>query len=792
MMKTNIINWFRISNWLDLTFRYRLVEVAVEGLQNNSKELNKAFFNAIKFLSSETKGVVSSTHHNGKRYIAIKEDAVLEKRTIAGSPLNIVLTPLEGVHVLNPRDMEDDKLELAIRFLESAIDFQLNKNNQLWDAGTNVFLNKIPLDQSNDRKIDTYQGFKYKVVAEDKNNVFVCIDLAYKYVGKQTLQEMLKGLPQERHAALIQGKNFLYQNGDSWYTVKGSSAGLSISITQVDNDVFNGSVYDYITTKGRYATSKNKPSLDRNSPTFWHGYGNSTSNVVAGASSLAKPIHFAENGLHKVSINDPDKRFRNAEFRAAKYFQNLSFGNVALKIATKPHQKSCDAFSLPSLKYGNNVILDPYAGEIKYNSPLRQFPKRRREFIYKNGILSDAAFTPQYIFVPDNLPYSFAKSLKYYMDSTIKQIAKGFTGFVIHQYSMKQAPFSSKVCEDIKAMVASKNLAGGIALFILPEGYEDGGRFNTYLHHLVKKELFSQVKMKCVSAKRLLEYMKPVVNAINQKIYEVPDSLASEFRSYQMNTIFELLIINKKWPYALAENLHHDLYIGIDAHDFFAGFVFFFKNGEKIVFDVQEVSKSTGSFRNEKINHAIIQEKIVKVLGRHLKIGEDVPKSIVILRDGVSFGEEEKALVGAIDELHKQGLINKDDVKLAVVDVAKSSAIPVRAAAYNGSTKILENPSSGTHFYMNNKNAFIFNTGFPYKVRGSSMPLQVSLAFGEIEFDKVLEDVFRLTQITFSSPDRPTSLPLPLKLIDTLIRDVAHEYNFANTQEKEVKMLNAS
>ena len=329
-------------------------------------------------------------------------------------------------------------------------------------------------------------------------------------------------------------------------------------------------------------------------------------------------------------------------------------------------------------------------------------------------------------------------------------------------------------------------LTGGSAIFVLPESNDDGRRFNKALHNVVKKELFDVIKVKCVSAEKLQSFLKPTLDRMGNPIYEVPDGLMKDFKSYQDNTLFEHLIINRKWPYALADKLNHDLYIGIDAHEFYAGFVFFFGNGEKIVFDIDKVAKPIGSFRNEKINYRVIADKIVAVLSRHLKVSDKKPNSIIILRDGVSYGEEEKALVNALDRLAQENLIEKSAVKTGVIDVAKSSIVPVRTAGFIGHSNSLANPVSGTHFYMNRgKEAFIFNTGSPYKVPGSSNPIHVSYTCGNIDFEKAVEDIFRLTQITFSSPDRPTSLPLPLKLIDTLIRDVAHEFDYATTQQQE-------
>lgn len=787
-MKTSIINWFRISNWHELRLQYRLVDVSIDGAGNDGKQYNKAFFNALNHLAYSTKGPVSQAYHDGKRFIAVKHDANLKEATIPGSPLNVKLTPVAGVFTLTPREMCPENLDLAIRFLESALKYQFNKNTNLWDGGNNTFLKKTPLRQSSEIQTDIYHGFKFRVVAEDKENVFICVDLAYKYADKYTLHEVLKQLPKERHNDYVNGKNFLYLNGDDWYTVKGKSIGVTIEKHLMSINGKNTSVYNYISNEGKYANARFKAPLIRNSETFFHAYAHNSTNAYAGAACLAKAIHTADNDLHKLSINDPNNRFMRAEYHVKNYFQNLQFNDVRLQVHTKPYEKEAKVFRLPSLKFGNGVILDPYNGQVKYGAPVDHFPKRRREFVYNNGILTDSAFTPQYLFVPDNMPFSFAKSVKFYFDRLLKQIAPNFPGFIIHQYSMRAYPFANKVYLDLKKDVESKQLAGGNALVILPESKGRGDMFNKFFHNIIKKEFFESMKIKCVSARSLQRYLKPGADKFGNQIYFVPDSLMRDFKSYQANTLFEHLIINRKWPYALAENLHYDLYIGIDAHDFYAGFVFFFKNGEKIVFDTEKVVKSIGSFRNEKISYKVIEDKIVAVLSRHITVGEDVPKSIVILRDGVSYGEEEKALIGALKRLTEAKLLDGCNIQTGVIDVAKSSAIPVRAADFTGVSNSLENPASGTHFYMNNNDAFIFNTGAPYKVPGSSNPIHVSFTAGDIDFSKALEDIFRLTQITFSSPDRPTSLPLPLKLIDTLIRDVAHEYDFVTTQDKETKI----
>ncbi len=79
-MKTNIINWFRLNNWPEFNFQYRLVDVKIDGVGNDTKMLNKAFYNALNHLAYSTKGVVATAYNEGKRYVAVKADAGFKTR----------------------------------------------------------------------------------------------------------------------------------------------------------------------------------------------------------------------------------------------------------------------------------------------------------------------------------------------------------------------------------------------------------------------------------------------------------------------------------------------------------------------------------------------------------------------------------------------------------------------------------------------------------------------------------------------------------------------------------------
>ena len=59
-----------------------------------------------------------------------------------------------------------------------------------------------------------------------------------------------------------------------------------------------------------------------------------------------------------------------------------------------------------------------------------------------------------------------------------------------------------------KKYIEQNRLAGGTAIFVLPENIGDDGSFIRSLHKIIKKELFDTIKIKCVSASSLKRYLK--------------------------------------------------------------------------------------------------------------------------------------------------------------------------------------------------------------------------------------------------------------------------------------------
>ena len=81
----------------------------------------------------------------------------------------------------------------------------------------------------------------------------------------------------------------------------------------------------------------------------------------------------------------------------------------------------------------------------------------------------------------------------------------------------------------------------------------------------------------------------------------------------------------------------------------------------------------------------------------------------------------------------------------------------------------MENPLVGTYKLLSGTEGFLFNTGYPFIIPGTAKPLHLSLKTGNVEFVKIMEDIFHQSMLAFSAPDRSNALPITIKLIDTLL-----------------------
>ncbi len=773
MKRRHSINMFPICNLNGIDFSFKLIEFDWEILKNREEVYHQSVNKLTLKISSQTKGPCALYYKDGKPYFAIPKNKSISAKKISVGPLQISINPLPDVYDVSIDTISTENLSVIHQFIEFSIRENLNRKGDLWRFSANQYFWNKPVNKDDGGNIDVFGGFQFRLVRKNKA-FYIVLDVNYKYIGRQFLSEFVNKDNILTVGKSLKGARCLYMNGDDWYTVVVDGFANSIS-----EQTFGGkTIYNYILDKNNGESFDLKPYLKKDSVTLLYKYPGRSMQPHTAAACLAKQIfptdHPDIREMHRRSALVPFKRFKEIKSAISRHFQNITINDVRLEIVTEPIEKDATFFEMPALKFNNGKVLSLNKNESSEEFSIHDFASERKRLILENGILNEGVYDPQFLVVPRELEKGKAKLIKELLEDQIRSLSPAFKGFKIVTYKSLSNKSATHQIGEIQRVFKENNVNTGSVLFILPNYGRNGGYKVKNLHDLLKNKFYPDIKFQCASQYKVESYIGSFPDNEQGVKYDVYQRSRMQFKSYLFNLALEHLLANRKWPYALSKNAHYDIYIGVDVHDRYVGLTFFYKNGEKIYFDSKKVPMKTGFKRAEKIRSKDLVEKIYEKLKAHIPLYCNNPNGIVLIRDGRSFGEEEKALLEVIEKLNQDHLIEKDKIRWSVVDLHKQSAIPLRIASHTSGHDKIENPRSGAYVMLNENEGFIFSTGFPFKIPGSVKPLNLIQSAGNCDFKLVLEDIYNQCILAFSAPDRSNSLPITIKLIDCLIQPLAY------------------
>lgn len=790
-MRNHTLNLFKISNLHELDFSFRLVNFTLPCIEGQEDRFNKQLQKISQQVSSLSGGPSALIKRNGKHYVAIPSDRDLQATKINVVPFNIDVTLLPEVYTVKGSNITEENADVVHKFLDFEIRRHLARNGDLWKLNTAQFFLKKPEAYHNDSSINIHQGFSYKLLRMNRADFYVCLDLSTKYIDKHPLSYYISSRNVATIGNVYKGKRFLYLNGDNWYATELVGFAGAIQQHEFDYEGNSISVYDYILQNAQSRKDAVRKVLKPTDLTMLYQYPGRTMEPHSGASSLARMVYTTKDkevqSLHRYSIKDPGRRFPSIETYIKNYFQTIRFNKVAVKISQVPHEERIPNFSIPELKFNNDRTLKIGHFSNGGNTSLRDFAIERKQMLIDNGVLNTTMFDTQLLIVPDSMDRKLVEAFKRNAEYQIKALAPAFNGFKIIRYQYKNDMAATFQIGEIERVLKQQDATKGFALFILPDATVESSRYVKSFHDCLKNKFYPDLKVQCASAYKIESFFKPFPSPENAGIseYRVPENLRPKFKGYLLNLVLEHLIVNRKWPYALTKNLHYDIYIGIDVHDRHAGFTFFLKNGEHIFFFPEPVPMKNRSQRAEKLKAPLLIKVIEEKLRMLIPGFCPSPNGIVIIRDGRSFSEEAKAMKTVIANLAGEGLVDAVTLKWGVIDLHKQTATPLRIASHSNGHNRLENPAAGAFKSISNKEGFLYNTGHPFQIRGSAKPLHLTQVAGTVEFIKVAEDIFCQSILAFSAPDRSNSLPITIKLIDTLLEPLSGTFEMAEDDEEE-------
>lgn len=791
-MKMHTLNMFRISNLHELDFSYRLLSIDLPNLDGKEELLNKNLRKITEAITSKVSAPAVIVKRNNAIFIAVPASVRIQEMKVDVTPFVVTVKPVSQIYSLTGKEaIAANNFALVQQFIDFEIRRQLGSMPDLWKLNGNQFFLKEPSNRIEASNTDIYTGFSYKIQRE-KNELCICCNLATKYADMNYLNKYVSTKNVQDRIGHLLGRRALYQNGDNWYAIEIKGFGNEISKHEFEYQGNTFNVYDLVREKTANHRFKTDKLLKPSDVSLLYSYPGRSMEPHNGAASLAKILFSPHDpqvkSLHGHSIKDPSRRFQGIAKYINTYFQKLKFGGKELKISKTPLEEQLRSFSMPGLKFNNGKLLLVGNAAKGGNTQFSEFGAERKRYIIENGIISKRNFDTQYLLVPDYMEKGLVEAFKRNAEYQLKKLAPAFGSFIVIRYKTKPNASALLQVKEIETALQQNNATSGFALFLLPDESTISKKVITNFHDCLKTRFYPGLKVQCASSSKISSYFQSELDTEKTGFsqFKVPVQLQGKFSSYLFNLAMEHLIVNRKWAFALANNLRYDIYIGIDVHNRYAGLTFFFKNGEQQLFIPVAVAKKASGQRAEKLKAKFLFENIYPTLKSELQKHAPNPNGFVIVRDGRSFGEEQKALEMLIDQLSRDGLVNASTIKSGVVDIHKQSALPFRIAVRTNYYNQLMNPACGTYKIFGNKEGFIFNTGHPFGIRGTAKPLQLVNASGNLDFLKVMEDIFCQSMLAYSAPDKGSSLPSTLKLIDTLLEPLSATGEIIEDDEEEV------
>ncbi|CAN5418296.1 hypothetical protein BH09BAC4_BH09BAC4_21110 [soil metagenome] len=775
-MNKSILNRFKIGNWKTLDFTYKLVEFDLQPIEGEEASFTKQLLAIAQKVASIVHGPSVPIKRSGRYYIAVSGYITeLSTNRIDISPWPVKIALLPDIYRVDNTQYDPDNYSLIQAFLDFSIRNQLNQHSDLWKLNSNTFFSMIPISEEIDPAIDVYQGFAFRLDLMSTGEMFIVLDVTYKYLSKQYVSDIINEIGIVAAEKRLLKHNGLYMNGDDWYQIEMVKFGNGIGEQEFrkDNRSFNVLKYIRDKTKGhRFDTTTRLSATD---PSLLYKYPGRTMSPHSGATSLTKLVYrtneLTNRDLHRRSILPPYVRFDAIIDYVRRYFSKLTYNGKALEIASHVYEERLNSFQLPTLQFNNGkqLIIGQGEGQVA----MRNFGIERKQCILQQGILNQADFPQQYLLVPATMKSGFLNALlTSFEQETLKKLAPSFPGFTVIHYPVLPNVANVQQFEAIRKVLDANKVEEGYALLILPGVLRENQYALATLHDCAKRQFFPRLHIQCASVQKMVGYFQPYPDNKQPSLTcfrPVPEKLA-RLKSYLFNLALEYLNLNLRFPYALANPVHYDVYIGMDVQGRYVGFTFFYKNGDVIRFKQEAITFPAKSNRVEKVKASQIERILFETLKEQLRLYCPNPNGIVLLRDGRSFNEG-KVLQKVIQKLDTEAnVLDQHTTVWAVIELQKQNATPLRMVTRTDGYERVENPKAGAYWLRNEQEGYLFTTGYPFRIEGTSRPLHAMKVAGNAQFISILEDVFAQTMLAFSAPDLSNSLPITIKLIDTFLQ----------------------
>ena len=763
-------NLFVIKNTAALNCEYRLF--VIRGLDPDSDDYEKNAQRLVDSVSRSLRAPAVIYYKDTRAHLALPAGYPNPAFDISLVRTQVRLEPVPGTLPLLFDRREPGTEALCVRFLQFALQSPLWSSHKLWQPQTGrPFFYKRP--HTANESIKMYKGFAFRIVPIENGPLAVCVDTTSKYLASDFLPSDLT----RDDFRKIKGSQCVYQFGHRWYEIKllGFHDFNSSEVVIEDK-----TLKEYMVSKTRLPHPPELVSLPHDCTVLTYKSGTGHEHSVP--SALCRLTYDTESpevrSLHRRSIEPPHQRRRETISAVRNHLQRVGFNGVPIDLDESPLVIPRLMFVAPDLEFGKEKVLSVRGTSEARHTTLQKLGTERLSLLQDGdaGFWSDGRLDRQYAILPKSVARTFGKA---FLDDLSREVIRLYPQADSYQptvveYDDDVSRHPTQLGRQILAAVDDLIFRSGYALVMIPN-IPKKSRSEDQLAHLVMQELRKRDLHSAVIHTATAFNSYELQETPYDQRWTVTDRTRERRRlaGYLRNVVInKILLLNRRWPFVLATRMHADVVVGIDVKGRTAGFTFIFEGGRRVRFE------SDTSRQRERLRADQVEKTLVRVLQEELSNSPLAVTSLAIHRQGKVFRTEMLGVCNAIASLKRAGLL-AGSLHWGIAEVAKSSLVRIRLfdVELRDGRPWTENPEIGSYGILSSSEGFLCTTGRSFPHPGTVRPVLVRLAEGTMDIREIMEDVYALSNLTWTRPEDCSRDPLSVKMNDIRLREVAGDYD---------------
>lgn len=759
-------NVFPITNLRELASSYRTYRVI--NLHKEQEDYYPNCQHIIRKLSYKLRSPVAVIEENAEPILIVKDDAPRPPKDMFLVRTQVVFQQLADKVVLDYTVRSPENDAICIRFLSFLVQSPLGERSNLWQpASGRAFFARKPCHHG--ERLNLFRGYSVRPILTPAGDIGLCVDVHSKLIFKHPLHARLD----RQRFQQFKGSHCIYHFGNQWYEV--ILTDFSAFDASHHKFLVNGKpvvLYDYILDQCEKPLPQEIANLPRDSAVVLYSDNRGEKRSAAAALCfrvIGNDDRIAQEEFPSLSI-PPNLRRQLIHSFVETHLKKLRFGDTEMRLDSKPLSTTPKLFQVPDLAFGCSATLSTRATPGAIQVSLDDLGLKRLSLLkdksvgfYKSSPLDNFCF-----FMPQSVQDTFGPVLINALCATVDDLfpqAQNFSPQLV-LYTDRNAKTFSQTCAAIFAKAASEVKRGGFAVVMIPENDRRRSRQEDTSAAYIIQQLREQFDLRASVIHTTVGYncYDAAVDTQGRTIYK-PRHLKAEkrlngyFRNVAMNKI---LLLNQKWPFVLATELHADAIVGIDVKGNMAGFIATNKRGDIIV------PFHKKSQQKEKLMPKQCRDYFCHVIANLLAQDGRPIKHIVIHRDGRFYDTEIKGINMGLADLMARDVVNAD-AHTTFVEIPKTAPADLRLfdlSITDFGGPHVQNPQVGNYFVLNSSEGFVCTTGRAFRHGGTAKPLHVIKKCGTMTIENCLEDIFALSCLPWTRPEDCSRDPITIKLND--------------------------